>query len=343
VGFLERRVYLITESTKMDQTKIYKYLAQEATEAEVKALFEWIDESPENRKVFIDYKKSWALSATSQNDPNQLWDKLNKSGLQKQKNNRFILSVIKYAAAAVIVFSLGIFANTLFDFTNSKSVYLAQTQFEVPLGQMSTVFLPDGTTVHLNSGSKLFYDSNFSTGNRQVKLEGEAFFQVHSDKKHPFVVNTTEDISLKVYGTSFNIQAYPNDEEINTTLVEGSLGIVNPAGEELTRLVPGENAQYLKAENRINLSEVNTSVFTSWQQGLVVFRDESLNDIALKIERWYNVEIIFENPELKNDVYNGTILKNKPIDQILEVFKLTSSLEYKIEYRTDKPTIIYWN
>jgi len=220
--------------------------------------------------------------------------------------------------------------------------YLAETRIEVPLGQMSNVLLPDGTTVNLNSGTTLVYSGKFNSGERVVSLEGEAFFDVTKDQAHPFLIKTNL-LDFKVYGTSFNIQAYPEDKVINTTLVEGSLGIIGKNGSEITRLVPGENATYSEDNRKLLVGNVNQEIYTSWKDGLVTFRNEKLKDIARKIERWYNVEIVIKNASLGEELYMGTILKNKPVDQILEVFSLTSSLKYQIVPRANERNLIYWD
>jgi ferric-dicitrate binding protein FerR (iron transport regulator) len=172
-------------------------------------------------------------------------------------------------------------------------------------------------------------------------LKGEAFFDVAKDQDHPFRIETSL-LNFEVFGTSFNIEAYPDDPTINTTLVEGSLAISDKTHKELHRLKPGENASYEGWQTKLVVTNVSTGIYTSWKDGLITFRNEKLKEIAKKIERWYNVKIIINNPKIGEQAYFGTILKNKPIDQILEVLKLSSSMKYKIEYKPDKPTIIYW-
>ncbi len=323
----------------MDYSIINKYLAGEASEAEVQEVFQWIDSAPENRQEFIKYKKIWALTSRSENNQDVAW---NNNLIAKPNNIRNLTTYSKYAAAILIFFSLGMMLQYLVGQKPSGiQTYLADTRIEVPAGQMSSVLLPDGTRVQLNSGSKLVYSSGFNSGERTVNLEGEAFFDVAKDKDHLFLIKT-KSLDFKVYGTSFNVQAYPEDNEVNTTLVEGSLGIIGKSGDEIARLVPGENANFKEENEKLVVSNVDLDLYTSWKDGLVTFRNEKLKDIAPKIERWYNVQIIINNPKLADELYMGTIMKNKPIDQLLEVFRLTSSLNYKIVPRTDKPTLIYW-
>lgn len=325
----------------MDYSIINKYLAGEASEAEVKELFSWIDSSPENREEFIQYKKIWVLTSRAEAHHDINWNpELVNSG--KSGNVRRLVTYTKYAAAVVFFFGLGMLLQYFAGQGNSTAyTYLADTQIEVPKGQMSSVILPDGTKVQLNSGSKLVYPSGFNSGERTVNLEGEAFFDVAKDKKHSFIIKT-KSLDFKVYGTSFNVQAYPDDNEVNTTLVEGSLGVVGKTGSEMARLVPGENANFKEENKSLVVTNVDLELYTSWKDGMVTFRNEKLKDIARKIERWYNVQIVINNPKLADELYMGTIMKNKPIDQLLEVFKLTSSLNYRIVPRADKSTLIYW-
>lgn len=327
----------------MDYSLINKYLAGEASEAEVKEVFLWTELDSRNRKELIQYKKIWALTAKSaENSDKGFSNILAKTTRQMKSKLHTYYTYARYAAIVLIVFSMGIIVQSVRSKKSVEEFYLAETKIEVPAGQMSNVVLCDGTTVLLNSGSKLIYPANYNSGERVVNLEGEAFFVVKKDPVHPFFVQTST-LSFKVYGTSFNIQAYPEDNEINTTLVEGSLGVINKNGNELTKLVPGENVKYMNKTNKLILSTVNTDLYTSWKEGLITFKNEKLKDIARKIERWYNVEIVIQNSKLEDELYMGTIMKNKPVDQILEVLSLTSSLNYRIIPRADKPALVYWN
>lgn len=326
----------------MDYSLINKYLAGDASEAETREIFHWIEAARKNRADFIRYKKVWALTSKSNVDTPQAWSEVAVS-LAKPRNRR--IAVYRHwivAAGFLLVFGLGALMQYIFDEkTHREFSYGAETLIEVPPGQMSDVVLSDGTKVQLNSGSKLYYSGKFSEGERTVRLEGEAFFDVTNDPEHPFFVKTT-GLDFKVYGTSFNIQAYPEDNVINTTLVEGSLGLFGKSGSELVKLVPGETATYRGNDKKLHIDHTDPDLYTSWKEGLVTFRNEKLKDIARKIERWYNVEIVIKNDRLGEELFLGTILKNKPVDQILEVFALTSSLKYRMVPRADQPTLIYW-
>ena len=326
----------------MDYQLINKYLQNEASEAEIAKIFQWINDSSENRKEFIDYKKVWALTAEGNEDKSKIWNDLFANRLTKVNRANHYLQIFRYAAVILLMFGAGITIQYLgFGFDTNSLVYHKETSIVAPAGQTTNVELPDGTKVMLNSGSSLTYSGNFSKGERSVNLVGEAYFDVTKDKKHPFLIETAS-IDFKVYGTSFNIEAYPDENKVSTTLIEGSLGVITKSDRELVILKPGENAHFDIQNSRISVSKVNTEIYTSWKNGLITFRNEKLSDIALKIERWYNVKIVINNQKLREEAYLGTIMKNKPIDQILEALKLSSSLNYKIVNSPDQPTLIYW-
>ena len=323
----------------MDYLKINKYFSGEASEKEIREIFDWMQSSAENKKELISYKKIWAMTLSSNENLDESWSRLFVRNTKIQRNTSLIRNALKYAAVAIIIFSLGIITHYLL--APQNLTYLTDTLVEVPAGQMSKVILPDGTTVQLNSASTLIYSSKFNSRERIVRLDGEAFFDVAKDKAHPFLVQTKR-LDFKVYGTSFNIQAYNEDEKTYATLVEGSLGVLGKDGKEYSRLVPGDHVSYYSNTNKLDLSKTDVDLYTSWKDGIITFRNKSLAEIAREIERWYNVEIVIENEKLANENYMGTIMKSKPIDQILEVFRLTSSLKYRIVQRPDKPNLIYW-
>ena len=323
----------------MDNSTITRYLSGVASEQEVKELFQWINTSTENRKDFIEMKKNWALTSVSRENKETAWRNFILAKQKFSKNKFFKKQFIQVAASILVIFSLG-FATQRLISSNSKLWYSSNIIIEVPAGEMSKLTLSDGTSVILNSGTTFTYSGSFSEGNRIVELDGEAFFDVAKDNKHPFIIKT-KLLDFKVYGTSFNIEAYPKSNKVSTTLVKGSLGFVNKKGDELGKLVPGENLLY-SGSDEINITKVSLDLYTSWKEGAITFRNEKLKDVAIKLERWYNVEIVIRNPKLADELYFGTVMKNKPIDQILKVLQITSSLKYQIIPRNDEPALIYW-
>jgi hypothetical protein len=221
----------------------------------------------------------------------------------------------------------------------NKIVYDTETSIEnlvyntlkIPNGKRFELQLSDGTIVHLNSGTTLKYPVKFIAGeNRQVFLDGEAFFDVAKDKKHPFVVNANK-LNVRVLGTHFNVSSYPEDDLADVVLVEGSVGMYS-ANEEFnanknTILKPSYKGSFNKNNNQIKTKEVNTDMYTSWINGGLMFRDKSFNNICKKLERRYDVIIINKNSKLDNEKFNASF-EDKPIEKVLTYFKDVYGFEY---------------
>jgi hypothetical protein len=212
---------------------------------------------------------------------------------------------------------------------------LAYNILTIPNGKKFQVVLSDGTEVYLNSGSVLKYPVKFIAGiNRQVYLlEGEAYFDVTKDAKHPFIV-IAADINVRVLGTEFNVSSYPEDSSINTVLVEGSVSIF---GKDKTydkatslELKPGYKASWNKTKNNISVEEVDTNIYTGWKNGKLIFKNIQFKSIIKKLERHYNVTIINNNTKLNEQYYDATF-DIETIEQVLNSFNKSYEIEYTIE------------
>ena len=254
------------------------------------------------------------------------WERINHYFIQRRI--RLIRIFSSYAAVLIVAFIIG---------NSVRSVWMMnpgpehETRISVPLGQMSEVTLYDGTHVWLNSGTTLKYAGNFGERNRNVSLDGEAFFKV----KHgnlPFRVKLRNS-EIEVTGTSFNVVSYKEEHTSRVTLVEGSVRINNSDGKEMMTMTPSQQAVIPENTDHIQVSQVNAGFFYSWTEGKIVFGEERLADVALRLERWYNVEIGFEGEGIGDLRFTGTILKNKPIDQIIKAFQLL--LPVKIVYQNN--------
>ena len=178
----------------------------------------------------------------------------------------------------------------------------------VPYGKRTQITLSDNSTIWLNSGSKLVYPVRFADNKREVYLDGEAIFEVASDKNHPFHV-VTRDMEVKVLGTVFDLSAYSDDSIVNTVLVRGSVELIykrsslfGPTKEKMT---PGMLAVYDLADESLVQENVDTKNFTSWREGYLVMEKKSLGSIAKKLSRYYNVSVEIENPELAELTFAG--------------------------------------
>lgn len=275
---------------------------------------------------------------TEQIDSNQKqnsWTKIEK----QLKNNelRWIWIVLKYAAIIVVAFMAG---NLIRPGLN-KDPEIRYSEITVPFGQMSQLKLSDGTQIWLNSGTTLRYPDRFPDNSRTVSIAGEAFFKVAKMTDNPFIVNTSQ-LKVQVMGTSFNLSAYQEDNTTAVTLVEGKVAIQDLEGKTIRDLNPGHLAIKSKDSNVLQIKPVETSFYSAWTEGKIIFDDEKLDQIAVKLERWFNVDISFADEKLKSHRFTGTILKNKPVDQIMQVLELLAPIHFKHQVNAngkDKITI----
>jgi len=208
---------------------------------------------------------------------------------------------------------------------------LVFNKLNVPKGKRFQLELSDGSTVHLNAGSSLRYPINFSKeGSRQVYLTGEAYFKITEDQSKPFIVNV-EELQVKVLGTEFNASAYQEDNNVDLVLVKGLVNLVanEKIDDKSTKLSPGQKGSFEYNSQNISVSQVDTSLYTSWMQGDLVFRDLSFENILTKLERHYNIEIENTNIELGKEVFNASFNK-VDIDQVLSFFNDTHEIHYNI-------------
>ena len=212
-----------------------------------------------------------------------------------------------------------------------------------PTGKQFQFSLPDGTKVWLNAASSIKYPTSFKEGTRVVEVSGEAYFEVVHNAKQPFIVHANKDAAIEVLGTSFNVNAYPNEDDIKTTLVSGLVKVKNisnhlPAGAEAEKLLqPGQQAivTVVKNENKGKAVRVETKVnidkVVAWRKGLFNFEGSSLVEVMKELERWYNIEVVYEGvpPEM---TFYGKIGKQLPLNDLLEVLD-KSKVKFIIEGR----------
>ncbi|AOW11350.1 hypothetical protein EM308_10810 [Flavobacterium gilvum] len=218
---------------------------------------------------------------------------------------------------------------------NGKATKLVYNTLTIPRGRRFNITLSDGTVVYLNAGSSMTYPVQFiKNKNRKIFLTGEAYFDVTHDKKHPFIVNASK-LDVQVYGTKFNVSNYPEDQATDVVLVEGSVGM-SQAGlpqkaENEFFLTPGYKGTFNKEDKKISNEKVNTSLYTSWMTGNLVFRNESFAKIVKKLELHYNVQIINNNKNLANETFNATIeTDHETIEQVFNYFKKVYQIDYTI-------------
>ncbi|WP_149277766.1 FecR family protein [Pareuzebyella sediminis] len=205
----------------------------------------------------------------------------------------------------------------------------------IPRGKRFGIVLSDGTKVHLNAGSSLTYPTSFRGNSlRRVVLIGEAFFEVSHDSLRQFVVNTQE-LDVKVHGTRFNLANYPEDERYEVILVDGSVSMSEVEQTERPSkemfLEPGFKGILTKNDKQFSNERVNTSLYTSWMDGNLIFRNETFENIIRKLERHYNVVIINNNTNIAEETFNATIeTDNETIEQVFNYFEKVYEIDFTI-------------
>ena len=203
---------------------------------------------------------------------------------------------------------------------------------EIPRGGEFKLELADGTTVHLNSATRLKYPVAFAGKERRVALDGEAYFDVAKDAEMPFVVSV-EGMDVTVYGTSFNVNSQ-REGRVQTVLVSGSVGVKAARGGEETRIVPGEMAEFDTHTGRVAVTAVDTAMYTDWRNGILRFSNERLERILEMLERWYDVDFFYQNQDVKELHFTGYMERYKDIGVILESMTLATGVRFSIQGRT---------
>jgi ferric-dicitrate binding protein FerR (iron transport regulator) len=320
------------ENQKNIDLLIIRLFTGEADQVEKKKIEEWFEESAENKKLYADLREIWLSTGIQNNADNyNLEEAILKfrgqiSQERYQLKNQFnIRQFLKYAAIFIMVIALPF---SYYLGTRNVQTDNSITTISCAFGDKSSIVLPDSSRVWLNSGSKLTFNSDFKSTSRNVTLEGEAFFSVSKDKEHPFRVKT-KDIDIEVLGTKFNLKAYPEEINVTTTLVEGSLEISSKT--QHTRIKPDQRLVFNKENKKMALLEIkDTSADTEWKDGRLVIRNESLDELAPKLRRWFDVDIVFADEKVKQRRFTG-VLERESILEVISYFDLSKYVECRIQ------------
>ena len=199
-----------------------------------------------------------------------------------------------------------------------------------PIGGEYSLVLSDGTKVFLNADSELKYPVEFSDGKRIVDLKGEAYFEVHKDSLRPFVVRMNGS-EVTVLGTSFNVNTYGDDGQIYTTLVNGSVRVSSVKNGQAEVLKPGMQSVMDVQSGQLTVREVDVEPYVAWREGRFVFRAMTLDLIMRQLQRWYDFEVFYQNPELKDYEFRGVIKRDMDLDKVLSVIKVTTNVDFEVK------------
>lgn len=293
------------------------------------------------KEEFTKIKNAWALASTSRKMPDYLVEHLyldfRKQMNRKRKTIVSLPSFLKYAA----VFIIAIGMTSLFYYFKSENFNPSPApHFNTVIaenGQISKVILPDSSVVWLNSGTQINYRSDFSVSDREISLTGQAFFQVTKNEKLPLKVRC-RDLEVKVLGTRFDVSAYPEDKNVRVFLESGKVEIRNSTAPSSSyNLNPGEMAEYNKQSGNMSRSKPDPGKFISWKEGILVFRDDPMEEVIPRLQRRYNIEIDVASPAIYQSVFTAT-LKNETLEEVFKSISFACSVHYQILKEEDLNT-----
>jgi ferric-dicitrate binding protein FerR (iron transport regulator) len=308
--------------------------------SQLEELNRWIHASPENKKYIEDLREIW-FAGLYHNDRNRFDNKqayrrfLSRTGAVKvvatNTEKKLPLRPWMYAAAVTVLLLIVSYTSYRQGSKTLKNKF-AEMVIEAPLGSRTKMYLPDGTLVWLNAGSKIVYSQGFGVNERSVKLAGEGYFEVVKNEKLPFTVYTNE-LHVDVTGTKFNFRSYPEDEEVSVCLLEGKVRVGSLMKTDGKKdLLPDQKVYLNKKTGELRVINVNAQYSAEWTNGYLFFDEELLTDIIRELERSYHVKFTLTDGSLRNLRFYGHFVRGEnKIEDILDILASTDKIKYRIE------------
>jgi transmembrane sensor len=354
--------YLENKCTPEEKTQLLKHLSSFGNEINSKEeLLSHLNDFQEDKDEIkcVDFERIYnkLLAEIEQGETRESEQKILQKGIRIK---RLVIQGLSIAAVFCVAFFMGaIFKSTDKISSRHSAVATVFTEIKAPLGAKSEIRLNDGTEVILNAGSSLKYFNDYNTINRDLMLEGEAYFKVAKNTSLPLIV-TAGNISIKATGTEFNVKAYSDEGMIETTLVTGEVEIspkVKDARDRTLILKPNQKAIYAQQSDQLTLekikeieplalksakinsgnllvsSKTDVEQVTAWTKNKLIIRSENLESLCVKLQRKYNTTFVFKDEELKKHRFSGVLL-DETLQQVMDVIKLTSPVDYLIDGKT---------
>jgi transmembrane sensor len=312
------------------------YLSGDISDKDRLIVDEWRKESSENEEIYRESLKAWeAIPLLRDMEQFNSFEALKKVNTRLSQSYSSKWRVNIQRAAAILVLPLLAWSGylTIRNLSMKKlpQEYVMMQTVTSRQGMVTKFSLVDGTKVWLNSGSELQFPVRFTGDMREVKLRGEAFFEVAKNEKQPFRV-TAKELDIDVTGTSFNVVSYDDDIQSEVTLIEGKISLSAEKGQvkkELCAMHPGQRAVFKKETQEVYTKEVEVDKYISWRNGSLIFRDDPMEDVIRRLSRWFNVEIVVNDPKIKTYIYTATF-RNENLEQVLKLLKMSAPIDYRI-------------
>ena len=318
---------------KLDKDRIRRFFEGEVTDEDEKYIREiFCDSSADNELEHL-LKKQWYElteddTVIEKNLDHILYRIHYDINCSKMKSLTPVKSLIKWVArvAAILLLPMALYLGINYH-DYSGPLGLTQTEIKAPAWTRAKYTLPDSTVVYLNSNSSIWYKSNFISA-RNVVLDGEAYFDVHTDRTRPFSVNAN-NLIIKALGTKFNIASYHDENNLEVVLEEGELLVNDTGSGRIVQMEPDELVTYNKDQDKFNSEYVQTQAYTSWTEGKLVFRNDPIDVIARRLGRWYNVDVDIKGNNFDKVRLRATFI-DENLEEVLYFLKLSLPIDYKI-------------
>lgn len=307
-----------------------RYCEGMATEEECQRVETWINQAAENEKLVKQIHTLYLATDTMTTLAKVDTEKALRKVKGKIKDSR-MTTKWEWAQRVAAVLFIPLFITLLVQHFDTEVQEAAQMiEIKTNPGMTTSFVLPDSTVVYLNSESFLQYPSRFTGDTREVKLKGEAYFDVTKDAKKRFVVSTTHYSRIEVLGTSFNLEAYEEDTAVLATLVEGSVNFsfTKNGKDKCISMAPGQKMIYNSRTGTTQLLATPCAAETAWKDGQIVFLNTPLTEALHMLEKRYNVAFRLKNNRLKENYFTGTFTSQR-LERILEYFKISSNIRWR--------------
>ncbi len=302
----------------MDNRLIQRYISGHVSEDEKKQILNWLEADEQNMRHYMALRKLFNF---------ELWRREEKK--ETTFSRKLTLEILKIAAVFILSFYIG----GIFSGTSGKESVTMQSVY-VPMGQHVELMLADGSKVWLNAGSRFFFPTSFSDDVRQVKLEGEGFFEVQTDKERPFIVCTPE-YKIKALGTSFNVFAYEDTELFEASLLEGKIEVCD--NNRMQRIALSPNQKVSLENGRLKTLPIMHSDYFLWREGIISFDNEPVLAVMQKLELYFDVKMNIINEQVKANHYHytGKFRMRDGLEHILKVLQMKKRFTYQVDEDTN--------
>lgn len=319
---------------EFDKNIMYKFFSRDISAGEEQRLLDWIDESEDHRDIFLSERKIYNQLILNIGEKD-LIDSASAGKYNKVKKMPvWIKEVLKISAVILLVLGGAYFFNK-HQYNNLQTL---SNEIVLPAGERVSLTLSDGTKVWVNAKSKFTYPALFGDKERRVLLDGEAFFDVTNNKKLPFIVETPKG-EVKVLGTEFNVDAYSHSPKMTISLFKGKVefsGVMLPKP-----VILSANEYFESIDNEYTIKILENYSASMWKEGIIAFKDTPFTELIKTFEKYYDVKIYIQNPNLSDTELTGKIRINDGIEHALKVIQKNSDFKYKRD--SEENNIIYIN